>query len=276
MDPLSVEREGLHGHHVTNLSKLYPPPPSKPAQWVKLSTGLQWVNRKPYPVYPGMYRKVALVTIGCHGNGAHHLELRMWWWGGHPSQIHLEWIQAERAWVQLIISWSSSLHHTCSEQECLIRCHRIMPWGGGGGVVSDFTRILQVFEGGLVFSFGQVRLDVINLYFQVLGKVFTCHLPGRFTHMRADWAGGLIIWRPSVHPWTAISQKCMGQLVWNFRPRTGMVWGLCTSNRFLISFKMAAGPFAAQCTWMLSGSQWALCQYRLANFCSLSWARFLS
>ena len=52
--------------------------------------------------------------------------------------------------------------------------------------------------------------------------------------------GGLIIWSASVLPPTAISQKRMDQIVWNFTPRSGMVWGLCKSNRFLISFKMAA------------------------------------
>ena len=36
----------------------------------------------------------------------------------------------------------------------------------------------------------------------------------------------------SVRPWSAISQKCMGQLVWIFAPRR--------SNNLLISFKMAA------------------------------------
>ena len=75
--------------------------------------------------------------------------------------------------------------------------------------------------------------------------------------------GGLIIWPPSVRPyvrtyvrpWTAISQKCMGQLVWNFRPRTGMVWGLFLEQHQLDFFQ----------TWCRENSQ-HVCPF---IFCSI-------
>ena len=70
-----------------------------------------------------------------------------------------------------------------------------------------------------------------------------CIAKRAFWHFE-PWAYNLGSVCPSVRthvlPWTAISQKCMDQIVWNFTPRSGMVWELCTSNRFFISFKMAA------------------------------------
>ena len=127
--------------------------------------------------------------------------------------------------------------------------------------VQSYMEKLSFFSGYILWedarkSYEELQLNVairhgcmVRYIIYLASQYHICTAKFLAPNLKGLGAYNLVSVCTSVLPWTAISQKCMDQIVWHFTQRLGMIWGLCTLNRFLISFKMAAWRPWCKHTW---------------------------